>query len=83
MGDLARNTKQIGAVIRRARKKLGITQKELGEKVGIWQVTVSLIENGESGARIDTLLSILAALDLEFQIVPRSRDLHADIERNF
>ena len=46
MNDLARDPKQIGNLIRRARKKQALTQKALGDKAGLRQETISLIENG-------------------------------------
>jgi len=73
MSDLARNPKQIGTVIRRQRKRLDLNQSELGERAGLRQETISLIENGNPASRLDTILAVLAALDLEFQIAPRSR----------
>jgi HTH-type transcriptional regulator / antitoxin HipB len=72
MNDLARDPKQIGNIIRRARKKRSLSQKELGDRAGLRQETISLIENGNPAARIETLLSVLGALDLEFQIAARS-----------
>lgn len=72
MNTLARDPKQIGNAIRRARKAQGLSQKELGAKAGLRQETISLIETGNPAARIETLLVILAALNLEFQIAPRS-----------
>jgi HTH-type transcriptional regulator/antitoxin HipB len=73
VNDLARDPKQIGNSIRRARKRREMSQKELGAKTGLRQETISLIENGNPAARIETLLTVLAALDLEFQIGPRSQ----------
>ena len=73
MNDLARDPKQIGNIIRRARKKRTLSQKELGDRTGLRQETISLIENGNPAARIKTLLTVLAALDLEFQIAARSK----------
>jgi HTH-type transcriptional regulator/antitoxin HipB len=73
MNDLARDPKQIGNVIRRARKKRMLSQKQLGDRTGLRQETISLIENGNPAARIETLLTALAALDLEFQIAARSK----------
>ena len=73
MSDLARDPKQIGNLIRRARKKRALSQKALGGKAGLRQETISLIENGNPSAKIETLLAILAALDLEFQIASRSK----------
>jgi HTH-type transcriptional regulator / antitoxin HipB len=73
MNDLARDPKQIGNVIRRARKKQALSQKALGARAGLRQETISLIENGNPSAKIETLLNVLAVLNLEFHIAPRSR----------
>lgn len=73
MNDLARTPKQVGTTIRRTRKRLGLSQGELGDRVGLRQETISLIETGNPATRLDTMLAVLAALDLEFRIAPRSR----------
>ena len=83
MTDLARNPKQIGNLIRGTRKNLGLSQSQLGEKTGLRQETISLIETGNPAAKLETILAVLAALDLEFRIVPRSRGGAADIEDIF
>lgn len=73
MTDLARTPKHIGNLIRRTRKKLGLSQAELGDKAGFRQETISLIETGNPATRLETILAVLAALDLEFRIMPRSK----------
>jgi HTH-type transcriptional regulator/antitoxin HipB len=83
MGDLARNPRQIGNLIRRARKKQGFSQTQLGQRAGLRQETISLIETGNPAATMETILSVLAALDLEFQVAPRSKGRAADIEEIF
>ena len=83
MADLARTPKQIGNTIRRARKKLGLSQTELADSAGFRQETISLIETGNPAAKLETILAILAALDLEFQILSRSKGGDADIEDIF
>ncbi len=75
MQQTARTSKQLGAIIRRARKATGLSQTELGEKAGVWQETVSRIETGQGSTRVDTILDILAALQLEIEIRPRQDDL--------
>ena len=72
MADLARSPEQIGNLIRRARKKRGISQSDLGEKTGLRQATISLIEKGHPAAKLETILAVLSALDLEFQIGNRT-----------
>ena len=83
MADLVRTTKQLGALIRRARKRMGLTQTELGARAGLRQETISLIENGSGATRLDTLLSVLAALGLEMMIAPRTKAAAADMESIF
>jgi len=83
MTDLARNPQQIGNLVRRTRKKLGLSQSQLGEKTGLRQETISLIETGNPAAKLETILAVLAALDLEFRIVSRSKGGAAAIEDIF
>ncbi|MBB3344712.1 helix-turn-helix domain-containing protein [Luteimonas sp. RC10] len=73
MHDLARTPKQLGTTIRRNRKRLAMSQRALGERVGLRQETISLIETGNPATRLDTVLAVLAALDLELRIAARSR----------
>jgi HTH-type transcriptional regulator/antitoxin HipB len=83
MADVARNPKQIGNLVRRARKHRKWSQTQLGERAGLRQETISLIESGNPATRVDTILTVLAALDLEFQIGPRSKGQVAEIEDIF
>lgn len=83
MNELARTPKQIGNTIRRARKTRGWSQTVLGQKSNLRQETISLIETGNPSARMDTILTVLAALDLEFRIQPRSQSASSDIEDIF
>lgn len=77
MKTLARDARQIGNLIRSARKQQAMSQKDLGDRAGLRQETISLLENGNPAAKIETVLSVLAALNLELQIVPRSKGGYA------
>ena len=83
MSDLARTPRQIGTLIQRARKKRDWTQKQLADRAGLRQATISTIESGEKPAKLDTILAVLSALDLEFRISARSRGDASDIEEIF
>lgn len=83
MHDLARNPKQLGNIIRRARKQLGLNQTQLAERAGLRQETISLIETGNPATRIETVLTVLAALNLELRIAHREKASHADLEDIF
>jgi HTH-type transcriptional regulator/antitoxin HipB len=83
MEQIARNSKQIGAVLRRQRKKLKLSQQTLGSKTKLRQATLSRLESGDSGAKLKTLLDVLAALRLELVIRPRTTSLPGEIEKLF
>ncbi|MGV3773312.1 MAG: helix-turn-helix domain-containing protein [Verrucomicrobiales bacterium] len=66
-----KNPKQFGAVLQGFRKDQRLTQKEVGDKVGLAQNAVSQMESDPSRAGVMRLFKLLAALDLE--IVVRRR----------
>lgn len=72
MEQIARSPQDIGQALRQARRAQGLTQAALADRAGTWQRTVSIVETGAEGARLDTICDLLAALGLELRIVPRS-----------
>jgi len=80
MNNLARTPADIGHALRRARKKQGLTQRELAVKSGVWQETISKLENGLTDAKLDTVFDLCAALDLELIVTNRSRGTTAFLE---
>jgi HTH-type transcriptional regulator/antitoxin HipB len=83
MDQIARSSKNIGQILRAARKEMGLTQGELADRAGIWQRTVSNIETNASGTKLDTIFDLLAALDLELHVAPRSKITPDDLEDIF
>lgn len=79
---IARTPIQLANSIRVRRRKLGLSQEELAQKIGVRQRTLSDIENAKS-ARLDTLLRILAVLDLELVVRERTKSSANDIEAIF
>ncbi|WP_242201521.1 helix-turn-helix domain-containing protein [Sphingomonas hankookensis] len=77
---LARTPKQLGEALRRYRLQLGFTQTLLARRTGVRQATISQIETGQGATRIETLCAVLAALDLELTVAPRSQGSDEDIE---
>ncbi len=73
MEQIARTPKQIGAAIRRRRRGLNLRQGDVGARTNLRQATISTLENGEPGARLQTLISVMAALGLEMVIRERSK----------
>jgi HTH-type transcriptional regulator / antitoxin HipB len=81
--QIARSEKQLGAVLRRARKNAGLSQAQLGEKISLRQATISKLEDGAPATQLRTALAALAALDLELVVRPRSKAAAPDIEDIF
>lgn len=81
--QIARNEKQLGAILRRIRKQAGLTQGALGDHIHMRQGTVSRLEAGEPAVQLRTLMAALFALDLELVIRPRSKASATDIEELF
>jgi HTH-type transcriptional regulator / antitoxin HipB len=82
MDNMARTAEQIGAVIRRQRRQSKLTQNQVGAKIKLRQATVSKLEAGEP-TLLGTLLDVLAALNLELVIRPRTNGSPQDIEDIF
>jgi len=79
----ARTAKQLGAIIRRARRNAGLTQTELGKRIGMRQATISKLEKGEPATQINTLLDALTALELEITIDKRGKGAFRNLEDVF
>lgn len=52
--------------IKEARRKKGLTLKELGEQIGVSHAALSLIENGKSQPTRRTLMALARVLDNDF-----------------
>lgn len=83
MSSLARSPKQLGGIIQQFRKARGWSQTDLAERAGLRQEMVSKIEGGQPGSRIASVWDLLAALDLEMTVAPRTVSSAADIEDIF
>jgi transcriptional regulator with XRE-family HTH domain len=59
-------------LVRTARRRKGLTQRELAHRTGIPQPMISSIERGLQDPRYSTLERILAAVDQEFDVVDRA-----------
>lgn len=83
MDQIARTATQLGAVVRRQRRQLGLSQQALGSRIRLRQATISKLEAGEPATRLQTLLDVLATLDLEVVIRPRTKGAITDLEDVF
>ena len=69
---MSARVKEIAASVREARRAKVLTQKELGQRVGLPQSHISKIEKGAVDLKLSSLVEIARALDLELKLVPRN-----------
>ncbi|AUG51852.1 helix-turn-helix domain-containing protein [Thalassospira marina] len=79
----ARTPDQIGNALRRVRKAKGMTQKDVSARTNLRIATISSLENGDPGTQMRTLISVMAALDLEFVVQNRIQESRPSIEDIF
>jgi HTH-type transcriptional regulator / antitoxin HipB len=68
---IVHSSQEIAEFIKDRRKRRKFSQSEVGDRVGIKQATVSGFENKPESTKLETLFKLLAALDLELQVVPK------------
>lgn len=67
-----RTPMQLAMVLSGYRKTLKLTQKQAGDKVGLFPKTISALENSPDGSSIASLFKLLSALGLELVLKPKS-----------
>ena len=65
-----------------ARKKLGVTQKELAERAGVSQAYIAKLEGGEANPTLGRIGSLLAALGLSLTTGVTALDPYAEREKS-
>ncbi|KZK84950.1 antitoxin HipB [Pseudovibrio sp. Ad13] len=83
MLTLIRTPKLLGTYIRERRKELGLSQSDLAEKCGTRQASISLLETGNPGIKLENLLLVLSVLQLDLAIQNRKQSSHSEIEDLF
>lgn len=68
-----RNSRELGEAVRQTRLRLNLRQIDLARRASVRQALVSALENGVAGAKLSTVIKILAALDLDLSIVAREK----------
>jgi transcriptional regulator with XRE-family HTH domain len=63
---------KVNTLVRTARRRKGLTQRELAGRTGIPQPMISSIERGLQDPRYSTLVRILAAVDQEIYVADRA-----------
>jgi HTH-type transcriptional regulator/antitoxin HipB len=74
MDHIIHGPSALGHAFKQRRKEKHISQREMGDAFRLDQSTVSDIERGASGTRLETLFRMLAALDLEMVIRPKKQE---------
>jgi len=67
---------QLSPLLKNMRKQSGLTQQDLGEKLGVSQRRVAAIEEKAESVRFERILQILSELDAD--LVIRKRDSKAE-----
>ena len=65
-----RSVREVGMVVKSARKAAGLTQIQLANEVGVEAPWISLVENGKVNLQVDSLLRILNVLKVGLDMVP-------------
>lgn len=79
-----RTARDIGLLVKEARKRRGLSQAALARMINTTQTWVSWVENGKPGAEIGNVLLALATLgvEMDFRLPPplpgKPDDPHAD-----
>lgn len=64
-------SRQLGEVLREERKSQGLTQKDLSDRTNLRTATISKIESGDAGVKLETIMRVMAALNLEIVVAHR------------
>jgi HTH-type transcriptional regulator / antitoxin HipB len=83
MEQIARTPQQLAEILRSRRKQLKLSQATLSAEKHIRQSTISSLENFRTDLRLGTLLDLMAALDLELVVRPRTKGSQREIEDIF
>lgn len=83
MAQLVRTARQLGAAMSNERLRQQLTQQSLSGITGIGQKTISQIEAGKKGVKLETLFTLLAALGIELQLSARSKSEDQQIDEIF
>lgn len=69
-----RSPKELALLVVNQRKKLKLSQAAAGSRVGIKQQTISEFEIRPEGTKLDTLFSILSAVNLDLSIEAKDQN---------
>lgn len=70
---LIRSPQELALFVISQRKKLKLSQAEVGSQVGLKQKTISAFENKPEGTKVETLFQILSAVNLNISLLPKDK----------
>lgn len=79
MNQMARSPNQLGVAIQQQRLVHNMSQSELARLAGTSQKTISKIENGNPATKVETIFAVMAALDMQMTLAPRSKNTSKNI----
>lgn len=59
---------ELSILIKNQRKKMKLSQTEVGELVGLKQKTISAIENTPENVKLSTVFRVISAMGLEMKV---------------
>jgi len=62
----------VGATVRKARRRAGLSQRALAARTGVAQPTIARIERGQDDPRLQTVERLLNACDESIEALPRA-----------
>ena len=66
-----RSPKELALLVANQRKKLKLSQAEVGKRVGLKQQTISGFEIKPEGTKLSTLFLILSAINLDIKLLTK------------
>jgi len=63
--------KRVADLVRETRKEKGLTQKELGEKIGVSESTVNGYESGKNNVTVEKLETIFLAMGVDIDVIKK------------
>lgn len=77
MSDQADFVSQLAEAIRSHRKLSGITQSQLAAFAGVGKTVIFDLEHGKPTVRLDTLLKVLAVLNIHLSMISPTGERYA------
>ena len=72
---LIHTPKDLALMVIDQRKKLKLSQSQVGALVGVKQTTISAFENKPENTKLETLFNILSAVKLEINLSAKDKSL--------